>query len=286
MKKDTVNIPIFLLKYLVIPVILIYLVFTILGTVWGIFFILISISIILFIYRHIIYRIKANKLYNEGNLTKATELLEKAVTLKKCPPSMKVMLGYALLKSGNIDKSYSILRDVVNSNVSKTEKNMAKSNLALVLWKQNKTKEAIEMLKEVLKEYKTTGVYGSLGYLLILNNEIQEAIRLNQEAYEFNSEDTIIQDNLGLCHIITNDFDKAFEIYNSLIPTKPSFPEAYYNYANLLEQTGDIEESINNYKKALDFNISFISVLNEEMIKSKICELEKTIENKDVKDNE
>ena len=45
---------------------------------------------------------------------------------------------------------------------SSEEKNFAKSNLALVVWRKGDLDKAIEMLKEVILEYKNTAVYGVL----------------------------------------------------------------------------------------------------------------------------
>ena len=68
------------------------------------------------------------------------------------------------------------------------------------------------MLEEIIKTYETTTVYGSLGYLLILKGNLENALQFNLKAYEYNPSDKIIQDNLGQNYYLLGQYEKAKDI--------------------------------------------------------------------------
>jgi len=74
-----------------------------------------------------------------------------------------------LLKTGKLEEAEKVFEELLNSNIDNAGLLQAKSNYALVLWKKGQLKDGIKMLEDVFSNYKNTTIYGSLGYLLILD---------------------------------------------------------------------------------------------------------------------
>lgn len=236
-------------------------------------------AIFMFYKRSLIYHILSNSAYRKKDLNKAFYWMEKAYKMKNSHPKTNIMYGYLLLKSGDVEKAENVLSNIINSNIEEDDKMLAKANYALVLWKKNQLDKAIGLLEEVIKDYKNSTVYGSLGYLLIIKKDYNRALEINVEAYEYNNVDQIIMDNLGCTYYMLGEMEKSKEVYEKLMGLKPSFPEAYYNYSILLKDLQKYVEALEMIKKAESFKLSFLSALSYEDINMKIKELEDILSN-------
>ncbi|MCG8502672.1 MAG: tetratricopeptide repeat protein [Firmicutes bacterium] len=221
-----------------------------------------------------IYALIGNFSYRKGKTDKAIKWFEKAYRGGKCPPKIGISYGYLQLKTGNVEKADEILTFWRNQRLDQHSQMLAKSNHALVLWKKGHLDEAVALMEEVHTDFKTTTLYGSLGYLLILKGDLERALTFNLEAYEYNDSNAIILDNLGQTYFLRGEYDKARELYEKMIPTDPAFPEAYYNYGLLLLKADQPEEALEMMKKALNYRFSFLSTVKQADIESKIQEIE------------
>ena len=215
--------PLMLLFYALVPIIVIIILFKI-DTIVGLIGIVTFLLLIIVVNRNLIYRLKAQLEYGKGNLDNSIKWFAKAANAKKVKADVLVNYGFVLLKSGKLDESEQVLTKAMDKSSSSEEKNFAKSNLALVVWRKGDLDKAIEMLKEVILEYKNTAVYGSLGYLLIEKGDLDEALKVNLEAYEYNSDNAIIQDNLAHLYHLRGEMYKADNLIEKL--KKGCFPEA------------------------------------------------------------
>lgn len=222
-----------------------------------------------------IYAIQATSNYSKGNLTKSLELFKKATSSGKVAPAVTISYGYLLLKTGNIVEAEKVLTSAINSNILQDEKMMAKSNLALVLWKKDQLDDAVTLLEEVIENYKTTSIYGSLGFLLILKGDLEKALSFNQEAFEYNSQNSIIIDNLAHTYYLIGEYDKAQELFEKLmaLTPPPAFAEAYYDYGLLLKAQNKKEEALAKFEKAQTFKLTFLSAVSADKITEQIKEL-------------
>lgn len=185
-----------------------------------------------------------------------------------------------LLKTGKLEEAEKVFEELLNSNIDNAGLLQAKSNYALVLWKKGQLKDGIKMLEDVFSNYKNTTIYGSLGYLLILDGDMNKALNFNKEAYEYNSSDPVILDNLGYTYYKIGNIKKAEEIYRKLIGLNPNFPEAYYNYSCVLKDLGMTESALEMAKKAKNYRLSYLSNLKEEELDNYLEELQSLIATK------
>jgi tetratricopeptide (TPR) repeat protein len=263
--------PLMLLFYALVPIIVIIILFKI-DTIVGLIGIVTFLLLIIVVNRNLIYRLKAQLEYGKGNLDNSIKWFANA---KKVKADVLVNYGFVLLKSGKLDESEQVLTKAMDKSSSSEEKNFAKSNLALVVWRKGDLDKAIEMLKEVILEYKNTAVYGSLGYLLIEKGDLDEALKVNLEAYEYNSDNAIIQDNLAHLYHLRGEMDKADNLFEKLMKKEPHFPEAYYDYALYLEDIGKVEEAKEMYNKSLSCSFNFNNTITKEQVQKALDNLNK-----------
>lgn len=242
--------------------------------IWlGIAALLLYFALQLYNFRPMLYNLIGSRKYALGQMDDALAWFKRAHDTKKASPQISVSYSYLLLKNAEPEKAEEVLQQVLKSNPAPGDVNYAKSILSLVLWKKGDIDAAVDMLLEVIQTYKTTSVYGSLGYLLILKGDLEKALQFNLEAFDYNSSDNIIQDNLGQNYYLLGMYDKSKEIYEALLEKKPSFPEPYFNYGLLLEKLGEREKATASIKKALDCKFSYLSSITREDVEAKYHEL-------------
>ncbi len=261
-----------LVLYTLVPIIAIFILFK-LNTIVGIIATIAFLLLVIIVNKSMLYRLKAQIEYGKGNLHNSIKWFSKAANVKNAKADVLVNYGFVLLKAGRFDESKQILTKAMSKSITQDAKNFAKSNLALVVWRTGDLDKAIEMLKEVIAEYKNTAVYGSLGYLLIEKGDLDEALKWNLEAYEYNSDNAIIQDNLAHLYHLRGEMDKADELFEKLMKNQPSFPEAYYDYALYLEDINKAEDARQMYEKSLSCTFSFNNTITKEQVQKALDNL-------------
>lgn len=223
------------------------------------------------------YAMAGKKCYDAGDMKGAAEWFEKCYKSGNANISLKASYAYILLKAGETDKAHEVLKPLLNVKMSSDEEITVKSNYALVLWKKNDIDGAVDVMERLLEKYKNTLVYENLGYFLMLKGDFNRALELNLEAYNYNSDDKIIMDNLGQNYFMLGDNDKSIEIYEKLMDRKPEFPEPYYYYGCALAASGRLKEGLEAMKKGVDYKFSPLSTIDKEQMENKIRELESSV---------
>ena len=101
-----------------------------------------------------------------------------------------------------------------------------------------------------------------------LTGDYEKALKFNQEAYDYNSDDNIIADNLADTYSLMGELEEAAKIYEELLSRdpEPRFPEAYYGYGEVLIKLGQKERGIELIEKSLTKPFSFLSLRPKEDI--------------------
>jgi tetratricopeptide (TPR) repeat protein len=267
------NISSLLFRFL-LPLALIYLAYTFIGPIGGFSLLILFIIVSLWFNRAIIYNNRANKKYHSGDFDAALDYMRKAALADPKSARIRGTYAYLLLKLGYIDKAAHEIDKAMELVKLDIDKNHLRLTKGLILWKQGKIDEAIQELEELLKVYENTSVYASLGFLYIEKGDLDKALQFNLEAHDFNSNSPIIMDNLGVVYYLRGEYDKAFETYRNLMRLKPSFPDAYYNYARVLLKKGDLEKAQYMTRYALSLPFWSISTVTREEAEEFLRELE------------
>lgn len=194
---------------------------------------------------------KATKLINQGNYDDGLKQLDKAVALG-VSPMHRVRAAFAELKFGDIDKvPKKINLILMDTSVKPNVKNEARCVMAIYHIMKNNLNEAKEIMEKVHENFKCTRFYQTYGYLAYLTGDDEFCKNANEEAYEYNSTDSVICDNYCMYLMKEKRFSEAVSIYEKALETERNFPEIYYNYAVSLIETGNKEKAKEMLEKAL-----------------------------------
>ncbi len=222
-----------------------------------------------------IWRIIARFHFARGDYDKALTLYRRIVALGGIPND-KLSLSRILLKTGHFAEAEKLLRSLSQSDLRPAEIIQAKLNLALAIWKQGDLDDAVRRVELVYADNKVTHVYATLGYLYIEQGDLARALAFNQEAFEYNSQNAEIRDNLGQCLQELGETEKALEIYAALAKEKtpPFFPEWHFHYGLTLLDAGHREEALVQLRIARNWRITGLSVLTKEKVQDVIDRVE------------
>lgn len=205
--------------------------------------------------------------YSKGKKIKAMEWFDRAFKIGM-KFDEKITYTYYLLREGRVGKCEEILSSMLAFRTQKPqERNKAKANHAMLLMKTGRVYEAVEELEEILPTYKNTSLYANLGFCYLVQGDMQKAQKFNEEAYEYNSDDPIIIDNMMQTYAKLGQFDKAFELSEKLMEKKPAFREAYYDTAVVEYQLGKKEDAVSRLEHALTIPTSFLTTVSDEVIR-------------------
>ncbi len=212
--------------------------------------------------------------YQRGQTEKAFKFFKVASKIGRLSAGDMMFYGYILLRAGELELSHEVLTRA-SLNASKTPmKRRIKSILALVIWKEGDLDTAIEMMEDVMEDFKSTNTYQNLGLMYVLKGDGKKALEFNLKAHEYNSDDLVIMDNLAESYAISGDIEKAKEIYLKLLEKEPGFPEPYYSYGMILAGEGKKEEGLELMKKSLSKRFSFLSVKDKAEVEALIARIE------------
>ena len=127
--------------------------------------------------------------------------------------------------------------------------------------------EAMEDAKELFSESKNTVTYGIMGYFMqLVNAPLDETLALCEEAYDYNSDDRDIVDNLVLALIRNGSLDRAKELAADLVEKNPNFVEAYYHSALCEARLGNKAAARELLSHIPDCRRTYLTTVSEEEI--------------------
>lgn len=201
----------------------------------------------------------------DGNNDKAVSLYKKASDIFGGNNQYKTEYALVLMRLGEYKDAERILNIIIlDRSIPKKDKINAKTYRAMAYHKEGRTEEAIEEMTELYQSVKTTVVYSLLGYL----KQLSGASELNfcLEAYDYNSDDRDICDNLLVAYIREGEFEKADEIAKTLCEKYPQFVEAFYHSALLESKKGNNEKALEFLGKISECRRSKLTTVSEEEI--------------------
>ena len=242
----------------------------------GVLTIVLIVGYLVFANRSILYAQRGNIAYMKGNEAKALDLLGKASRMRGALPQHQIGYGFLLLKSGRLEEAEQVFRKVIAGRKTREDELKAQVNLATAYWLKGNRAEAITLLEEVYQTFKTTMVYGNLGYMKILNGELDEALVLNLAAYEYNPDVKTVLDNLAQNYYMLGRYEEAVELYDTLMEKSPKYAESFYYHALTLKQLGRLEEARDQSIQDLDKKLALIPAVTREEVEQLAAELIQT----------
>lgn len=212
--------------------------------------------------------------YSKDRLNKSEGYFKRVYTCFYAPIKHKLSYSYILILQGRLDEAEEVLEVLSNRKIESKELINLKLNQSLICWKKGKLEDAIQILSDTYRDYKTMIIYQNLGYFLILKGDYQKALEFNLEAYEYDKTNVGILDNLAENYYFMAQYDKALELFENIYKESPSFASPYFYYALTLIQIGKKSEAMDILNKGLECKFSYLSAVQKEEIEAKIKELE------------
>lgn len=209
-------------------------------------------------------------MYYTKKYSKSITWYRRAAKTNISQPKYITNYAYLELKFGNIDVASESINYILSKRIFKDEDLFTiQIAQALVEWKKGNIDSCIDILENIYKNnYKTIKIYEIYGYLLIIKGDLNKALALNNEAYEYYKESAVITANLAETYYKLGNFQKAEKLFKPLTENTPAtFIEPYYYYALILNENGKKERAISLLNKALSMEESFLSNLTKNNIK-------------------
>ena len=248
------------------------------GTAIGFGVMVLSFMVLFMVFKPKIYTIRGRQKYSTDH-DAGFKYMEKAYKTGRMDPQDTLIYAYMLLRDGHLVKAEKLIAGTIHQSKTKlTEKNLlaAELNRAIILWKRNDLDGAIKKMEDVYATgYRSTVHYQTLGVFYLLNNNLEKGEEFIMEAMDFNADDPSIRDNLGLLYIKQGKWENAEVVYETLFSeTTPTFIEAHYNYATVLEHNGDYENAFKYYQSALGCPERFLSTVRLSLVEACLSRIE------------
>ena len=225
----------------------------------------------------ILTRLASQLYFINGDIEKAGKLFETAYKTGDMDARCKINYSAFCLRENRFEKGKRLLNEVINSKRTQTNDKLdAKHNLAVLLFKEGETDEAVNMMEMVHKQQPKTDTFASLGVFYL--QKAKEENPLNylpfmMEAYDYNSDDKTICDNLGELYFVLGEVEKAKEIYEKAMTLKFYTPVPYYNYGRVLKALGEKEKAKEYFLKALECKFTSVITITREDVQKELEEL-------------
>ncbi len=246
------------------------------GILWGVVALLLYTLGTILVKLPDIWMIQGSKKY-AADPKKGLGYMEKAFRTGHLRVEYILYYGFMLLKSGDTEGAERVLDAAAHKKMTPETETRAAVNRSLLAFQKGDLKKAISILEVQLKNGKDKAVYGTLGQFLILDNQLQRALEVNEEAYRFDRFDESITDNLALTHRLLGDLEKSWELYEELTDKRLGIPVPYYNAGETLYAMGKKEEAVEMMQKALRYTFSSLAVVRPEEIEARIAEIEEEL---------
>lgn len=216
-----------------------------------------------------------------GDVEKGEKYYKAAYKTGLMTANGKMSYSSFCLRENRFDKGRRLLNEIINSSRTSTnDKINAKHNLAVLIWKEGDLDEATRIIDIVHKEMPSSKTYGTLGVFLLekakRDGDYDAYREFMLEAYDYNSEDKTIADNLGELYLNLAEYEKAKEVYDNLLQKELMTPMPYYNYGIVLKNLGDREGAAESFRKALTRRFTAVLTVTKEMVQAELDEIENT----------
>lgn len=229
--------------------------------------------------RSALYVNAAHAAFRKGDEAKTLEQFAKAEAAGRLTADITASYAYLLLKNDRADEAMALLRFAIAHGrrgrpLKEKDLRLLKTYQGLALRQQGKLDEAIALLQSLHDDgYRTTALYGNLGFFLIEKGDLEAAEALCTEAADWAPDGKVILDNLGTVHLMKQEWDKAAEVYGRLLDLAPKFPEAWWGAGRASFETGDLVEARSRWEKALSFPFNALTTVERAVIEKALSDL-------------
>lgn len=229
--------------------------------------------------RSALYVNAAHAAFRKGDEPKTLEHFAKAEAAGRLGAEVTASYVYLLLKAGRNDEAMALVNLTLahgrrGKPLKETERRLLVTYRALTLWQQGEREEAAALLEDLHAQgYRTTSLYGNLGFFLLELGRLERAEEICTEAAEWAPDGKVILDNLGSLRLVQKRWDEALEVYGRLLALNPKFPEAWWGAGRASLETGDPAEARRRWEHALTLPFHAVTTVDKAEVEAAISQL-------------
>lgn len=214
--------------------------------------------------------------HGKGKLEEAEKLYEEAYA--EGLDQARTLLPYSilLLRKGEYEKAKEVLKKVEKApgGITPDQRAQMLTNYAVASWKTGRIDYAVDLLKEVYRKGVSGANYGTLGFLLIEQGNLEEALAFNKEAVEYDDEDPVTLDNLAQTYYrLAGDKDEARKWFKKALEQKENAIDTNYFLALYDIEDGRLDDAREKLETAREGRFSPLNHATAEMVDEKLREI-------------
>lgn len=224
------------------------------------------------------YVTRGNQAFQRGDEQEAYKWYKKGYDTGRMNVKTKSSYAYLLMRLDKADEAEKILDPIIRvKGLDPKKKNVAKQQRCMVYYRQGRIKEAVDEAMELYNDgYRTSNLYGMLGYFKQLNgDDMDEVLKICEEAYEYDKDNRDILDNLALCYYKLGRYEDAEKISDELMANSDTFVEGCYHGAQIALALGKHDKAKELLSKLAECKRSAMTTITEEEIEKLRQEVEK-----------
>ncbi|WP_413167413.1 tetratricopeptide repeat protein [Capilliphycus salinus ALCB114379] len=181
--------------------------------------------------------------------------VEESSFLAKFYPVILMDFALVLQKQGKLEESLELYQQALRIKPDFAD---AYYNQGHLLWTQGKLEAAIESYQQALKfQPSFAQAYHALANIFQEQQQFEKATQFYQEALKFNPNLAEAYNNFGNLFKAQGNYNKALELYQQAIRLKPNFAQPYNNLGNIFKQQDKLEKAADSYRQAIRINPKF-----------------------------
>jgi predicted CXXCH cytochrome family protein len=185
-----------------------------------------------------------------GNLRRAAEILERAVSVGQRPPAVLAELSSVYLRAGRVSDAERTAREALQGDPELPE---ASNSLGMTLFTQGRMAEAAAGYREAIRvrpNY-SDGHY-NLGNLLAIGQDLEAAIWHYRQALQAAPDIAETHHNLAAALALRREYAEAKRHFERAVQLKPDYHAAHLNLGNLEMRSGNRRSAQRHFEKAAE----------------------------------
>ena len=218
--------------------------------------------------------------HQKGDIQGAKQEYEALISQGIMKPNFLLPYSVLLLRDGgdeNFQKVKNLLAKIQRSpELSKDERSQLLMNYAVADWKLGNRDKAVKLLESAHRDHPCGLTYETLGFLYVEMGDAEQALSFNNEAYEYDDEDSVTLDNLGQLHYrLLDDKDKAKVYFDLAHEKKPGQIDTLWFLSRYDLEAGDTAAAIDKLETALEGRFSPLNHVSRDQVEEEIKRLKR-----------
>ena len=233
---------------------------------------------------------KAARLQSKGQNEEARKLYAEAYAAGLNEPRLLLAYSVLLIRAEAYQEAKELLVKTQKApGISGEQKQQLFMNYAVCCFKLGDVQRGIELLEKQHLRQPTGLIYGTLGCLYVeagaiarekgdqaaLQDYLDKALKLNQEALDYDDEDPICQDNMGQTYYrLAGDKAAAKPYFDAAHRLKPGQIDTLWFLSRYDLEAGDKAAAIDKLRTALDGRFSPLNFATKALVEAELQRLE------------